>query len=74
MLNKVLFKRRKMRALGSVVDLLPLGDYSEYMPTGNQSVRITRYWKSTGQYVGKAIEQYDTDTGRCRLESDCQPA
>lgn len=73
MWNAVL-KRRNMRAIGSVIDLLPLGDYSEYMPTEPQSVRITRYWKSTGQYVGKAIEQYDTNTRRSRLESDCHPA
>lgn len=67
-------KSRRLRAIGSIVDMLPLGDYSEYMPTEPRTVRIKGYWKSTGSYVGKAIEQYDQNEGRRKIDSDCQPA
>ncbi|MBA6065676.1 hypothetical protein [Pseudomonas mosselii] len=73
MINAVI-KSRRLRAIGSVVDMLPLGDYSEYMPTEPRTVRIKGYWKSTGHYVGKAIEQYDQDARRRRIDADCQTA
>lgn len=73
MFNAVI-KSRRLRAIGSVVDMLPLGDYSEYMPTETYSVRIKGYWKSTGKYVGNAIEQHDQNERCGRLESNCHPA
>lgn len=73
MLNRII-RSRKMRAYGSIIDLLPSGDYSEHMPKGNRSELLETYWKSTGKYIGIAIEQHDKDTGHCRIEPNCQTA
>lgn len=74
MMNNAVLKSRRLRAFGSVVDMLPLGDYSDYMPTETYAVRITGYWKSAGKYVGKAIEQHDKNKRHGRIDSDCHPA
>ncbi|SFX16949.1 hypothetical protein SAMN03159390_00606 [Pseudomonas sp. NFACC49-2] len=73
MIHRIL-KSRKLRAYGSVIDLLPSGDYSEHMPKRNQIHSIEKYWINTGKYLGKEIEQHDKNSGRSRIESDCQTA
>lgn len=74
MISMMVRKSRKLRAYGSVMDVLPLGDYSELMPQGRQSDRIAKYWISTGQYVGKAIGQYEQKAERRASEQNLATA
>lgn len=73
MLNRII-KSRKLRAYGSIIDLLPSGDYSEHMPKGKQADSVAGYWISAGKYLGTAIEQHDKNPRHSRIESDCQTA
>jgi hypothetical protein len=67
---KVIIRSRTLRAMGSVIDLLPVGDYSEHMPNGNCSARIAGHWQSSGNYLRKAIDQYDEGTSTWRSASE----
>jgi hypothetical protein len=64
-----IIKSRKLRAIGSVMDVLPMGDYSEYMPSGKQAT-IKQYWEESGKFLGTAIEQHNKAPKRRRNESD----
>jgi hypothetical protein len=63
-----ILRSKKLRAIGSVVDVCPLGDYSEHVPTERPSVAIAAYWKEAGKYLGTAIEQHDKAAKHSRNE------
>lgn len=50
-------KQRTLLAVGSVVDICPAGDYSEYLPKGTISQRLGASWKEAGRYLNKAISR-----------------
>ena len=62
MRNDIL-SRRTARAMGSVMDICPVGDYSEYMPSGTAGQRISKSWFSVGASLRKAINKH-ADTKR----------
>lgn len=61
---KAIIRSRKLRAFGSVIDVSPLGDYSELMPVGSACDRIGKYWEAVDQHVGNAIERDDKQPSR----------
>lgn len=63
-----IMKSKKLRAIGSVMDISPVGDYSEHIPSEAPSVTIGVYWKEVGKYLGTAIEQHDKASKYCRNE------
>lgn len=65
-----IMRSKKLRAIGSVMDLCPLGDYSEHVPSVSASEAIGTYWKETGKYLGTAIEQHNQAPKHCRHESN----
>lgn len=69
MLN-VIIRSRTFRAMGSVIDLQPVGDYSEHMPTGRCSTRVASHWKAAGDYLRKSIEQHDEGKGSWRTATE----
>ncbi len=68
----VFMKSRTVRAIGSVMDVYPVGDYSEHSGSSSPSVAIATYWKETGKYLGNAIEQHDKEPGHSRNEAICR--
>lgn len=69
-----IIRSKKLRAIGSVMDVCPLGDYSEHVPASNHSVAINGYWKEVGKYIGTAIEQHDKAPKHSRNESSRREA
>jgi len=65
-------KSRTARAIGSVMDVYPVGDYSEHSNLSSPSVAIAAYWKETGKYLGNAIEQHDKTSEHSRNETVCR--
>lgn len=63
-----ILRSKKLRSIGSVMDICPLGDYSEHLPVANPSVAIAAYWKEAGKYLGTAIEQHDKTPKHSRNE------
>ena len=63
-----IMRSKKLRAIGSVMDVCPLGDYSEHLPSVTTSAAIGAYWKEVGKYLGKAIEQHDEASKHSRNE------
>lgn len=51
--------RRTFLAMGSVMDITPLGDYSEFMPKGTASQRMYSTWSSVGKSLKKATKNYE---------------
>lgn len=48
-------RRRTVSAVGSVIDIWPAGDYSEYVPRGSVQEHLRGHWVATGSYLKKAI-------------------
>ena len=63
-----ILRSKKLRSIGSVMDICPLGDYSEHLPVATPSVAIAAYWKEAGKYLGTAIEQHDKTSKHSRNE------
>ncbi|TCW32692.1 hypothetical protein EDC29_11758 [Marichromatium gracile] len=42
---------RKIRAAGSVMEIWPVGNYTEYMPKGTSQQRIEQYWQNVGSQL-----------------------
>ncbi|MTW21502.1 hypothetical protein [Allochromatium palmeri] len=51
--------KRTIEAVGSVMDLWPMGDYSEYVPRGTARERIYRHWVTVGRHLKTAVAQYE---------------
>jgi hypothetical protein len=71
---KAIIKSRKLRAFGSVIDVSPVGDYSELMPIGSACERIGKYWEATDQYIGSSLERNDEKPDRRRNRGDLTTA
>ncbi|GFM68687.1 hypothetical protein [Pseudomonas cichorii] len=65
-------KNRTVRAIGSAMDVYPVGDYSEHSKPSSPSMAIATYWKETGKYLGKAIEQHDETSKHSGHAADCR--
>lgn len=50
-------KSDPLLAIGSVMEILPNGDYSEYLPRGTTSQRLGDAWRAVGGRINKAIER-----------------
>lgn len=46
-------------AMGSVMNITPLGDYSEYMPKGTANQRIYGSWCRVGKSLKKTTKDYE---------------
>lgn len=46
-------------AVGSAMEVMPLGDYSEYMPQGTAAQRLNSSWARVGETLTKSMESYD---------------
>ena len=58
MLNKIkLFFKYLFSNLNIYLD----GDYSEHMPKGTPSERISQYWKNSFNYLDQAIKKYNKE-------------
>lgn len=53
-------KARLVAAMGSVMDISPHGDYSEYLPKGTTSQRIASSWGEAGKSLKRSIKHYET--------------
>lgn len=62
-MNRKLEVSRTARAAGSVMEVWPSSDYSDYVPKGSPQQRIGRSWENTGTYLKKAIRQYGQHPG-----------
>lgn len=71
---KAIIRSRKLRAIGSVIDVSPVGDYSELMPIGSACERIGKYWEATDQYIGNSLERNDEKPDRRRNRGDLTTA
>ncbi|WP_146189215.1 hypothetical protein [Pseudomonas protegens] len=54
-------------AMGSVMDVHPLGDYKEHLP-GTQAELMRSYWEEAGRFLGTAIEQHNQAETICKDE------
>lgn len=43
------------RAMGSVLEVYPQGDYSQYMPTGTPAQRLASHWQAAGVALTRAM-------------------
>lgn len=57
-------KGDSLLAMGSVMEILPSGDYSEYLPRGTTSQRLSATWRAVGGRINKAIERNAENTVR----------
>lgn len=64
----IILRSKKLRAIGSVMDVCPLGDYSDHVPTVHSPAVIAAYWKEAGKYLGTAIEQHHKESKHSRNE------
>ncbi|MDH1012014.1 hypothetical protein N5J43_16835 [Pseudomonas nicosulfuronedens] len=53
-----LLKSRYLHAMGSVMDISPVGDYRDHLPQGSVQARLDSYWKATGSYLEAALEEH----------------
>lgn len=67
---KAIIRSRTLRAVGSVIDVSPAGDYSDLMPAGSACERIGKYWEATDKHTGNAIERNDEKSNGRRNRSD----
>lgn len=49
----------RFRAAGSVMEIWPTGNYSEYMPKGTPQQRMGQYWHNVGAQLNKSIKAYE---------------
>jgi len=42
-------------AVGSVMEIWPMGDYSQYMPAPMVESSLGRYWENVKSYLNKAV-------------------
>lgn len=61
---KAMINSRTLRAFSSVIDLSPIGNYSELMPKGSREDRLAAYWQETANYLDKAIGRHDQKAKR----------
>ncbi len=59
---------RFVRAMGSVMDICPVGDYSQYIPT-NRNASIKSYWVATGKYFDSAIAKHERKPSGSRSDA-----
>ena len=52
-------KNKGLLAFGSVMEVLPTGDYSEHMPAGRGRDRLGKYWQTTSKYLSEAMERQE---------------
>ncbi|WP_447926655.1 hypothetical protein [Vreelandella sp. EE27] len=52
-------KYRTVRAIGSVMEIWPIGNYSEHMPKGTPPQRMAQCWSNVGNQLQKAIKSYE---------------
>lgn len=50
--------KRAALAMGSVMEIWPVGSYSQYIPKGSAEQRLGQYWKATGEYLSSAVKRY----------------
>jgi hypothetical protein len=67
-------RSRKLRTIGSVIDVSPMGNYSDLLPIGSTCDRIGEYWRATDRYIGAAIDRDDEKQIRRRNRGDLTPA
>lgn len=48
-------------AMGSAMEVIPAGDYSEYMPKGTAAQRLNGSWKRVGETLAKSMASYDKE-------------
>lgn len=46
-------------AMGSTMEIMPTGNYAEYMPKGTASQRLNNNWKRVGETLVKSVESHD---------------
>lgn len=46
-------------AIGSAMEVLPMGNYSEYLPKGTAAQRIGSSWYRVSKYIKKASINYE---------------
>jgi hypothetical protein len=51
--------KRTIEAIGSVMGLWPMGDYSEYVPQGTMHERLYRHWSGAGRHLKTSVAQYE---------------
>lgn len=51
--------RQHLKAAGTVMNLWPIGDYSEYLRTDSYQNRLRQHWVKTGQYLIRAVADYE---------------
>ncbi|XGA79019.1 hypothetical protein OR573_10945 [Halomonas sp. CH40] len=49
---------RIVLAAGSVMEVWPVGDYSQHMPKGTAQDRIGQHWVNAGSHLCKAVSDY----------------
>lgn len=54
-----IWKSRTFKAVGTIADIWPAGDYSEYMPKGTVPQRVGDNWSRTGEYLKNAVSKYE---------------
>lgn len=59
------FKREDLKIISSVMDVIPAGDYREYLPAP-QAELMSSYWEEAGKYLGNAIEQHNQAETHCQ--------
>jgi len=50
---------RRTRAVGSVMEIWPVGNYIEHMPKGTPQQRIGQCWQNVGNHLRKSIQAYE---------------
>lgn len=56
--NKHSPKNRMLLAAGSVMEVWPDHDYSEYVPQHSTEQRLAEHWSHVGQYLNTAMIRY----------------
>lgn len=50
---------RRVRAVGSVMEIWPTGNYIEHMPKGTPQQRIGQCWQRVGKQLCKSLKEYE---------------
>jgi len=50
---------RRVRAVSSVMEFWPAGNYVEFMPKGTVEQRLGKCWLQTGQRLTKSMKRYE---------------
>lgn len=50
---------RKVRAVGSVMEIWPTGNYIEYMPKGTPQQRMEQCWQRVGNQLCHSFKAYE---------------